>query len=504
MNRLSIISVTVFMLCLAVQGAAQERALTYGRAIRNNLWNDGSNIAGIRQDSVTISNAEIGAMYESGDFRQTWQPEEKWSAGAMARTMVHLKRFSMAGSFSFAHSENYGACGSMMVHPGFYPVDIMEFTPGRKTLQKYSFDGGISYDIGSHWRIGGKIDFTSYNYSKRKDLRYTDYCLDMEVSPGIMWHSGDFAVGLNYLYARNYETIKAEQIGTKASSYYAFLDKGLMYGAYEVWESDGVHLAESGINSFPVKENIHGVALQTQYRGIFAEVSYRHSAGSIGEKQSIWFNFPGNEVSVKAGWQFGHAVRHSLRLGFDWKRQFNDENVMEKVTSGGVTTTNIYASNRIYERTGCAVSPEYELVAGRWELLAGAEASFDGQVSAQKYPYLYVRNTAEYSVHADALVHLWRFDLGAGVSFSGGTWNEDSRTVDTGVQASGPYRYEEYFLLQKEYMTADVIGARLKLRYNILHGLYVEASGGVQHAFGIEHLAGTDRWRAGFGIGYTF
>ena len=51
--------------------------------------------------------------------------------------------------------------GSMFIHPGFYPVDILEFTPGRKDLQTYSFMGGIATNLNPNWRLGGKIDFAS-------------------------------------------------------------------------------------------------------------------------------------------------------------------------------------------------------------------------------------------------------------------------------------------------------------------------------------------------------
>ena len=83
----------------------------------------------------------------------------------------------------------------MFIQPGFYPVDILEFTPGRKDLQRYAFMGGIASDIAPNWRLGGKIDFAASNYSKRKDLRHTNYRLDLKVAPSVMYHSGDLAIG---------------------------------------------------------------------------------------------------------------------------------------------------------------------------------------------------------------------------------------------------------------------------------------------------------------------
>ena len=41
------------------------------------------------------------------------------------------------------------------------------------------------------WRIGGTIDIENENYTKRKDLRHSNYRLDMTFVPSLMWHKGD-------------------------------------------------------------------------------------------------------------------------------------------------------------------------------------------------------------------------------------------------------------------------------------------------------------------------
>lgn len=80
-----------------------------------------------------------------------------------------------------------------------------------------------------------------------------------------MYHSDHYAIGFSYIFSKNSESVSAEEIGTAATPYYAFLDKGLMYGAYEAWSGSGVHLSESGINGFPIKELSHGAAVQVQW-----------------------------------------------------------------------------------------------------------------------------------------------------------------------------------------------------------------------------------------------
>ena len=301
---------------VAQDGNAPDRTLIergpFERIDRRNLWNLGHNINGLRTDSVTISYAEIHGNFTSGGFHDSYQASSSWNAGAEARTMVHLKKFSMSGAFSFDNFSGKGMHGSMSARPGHYPVDALEFTPGNKTMQTYSFSGGISADLNPHWRLGAAIDYTGANYTKRKDLRHSNFLLDMTVSPSVMYHVGDLSLGLSYIFGKNSETIDAEELGISSSTYYAFLDKGLMFGAYEVWEGSGVHLAESGINGFPIKEFIHGAAAQVQWKSFFAELAYFYSSGSAGEKSDM----PSGKMKagISCAWAFLGKPRTTMRM----------------------------------------------------------------------------------------------------------------------------------------------------------------------------------------------
>lgn len=122
-------------------------------------------------DSVTVSYAELYGKNNHGDFRNYYEADKLWSAGCSSQVHHTLKEvFSDRLVLIRPHfRQRYERLH--VHHPGFYPVDLLEFTPGRKDLQTYAFMGGIAADAGTNWRIGGKIDFTSANYSKRKDLR---------------------------------------------------------------------------------------------------------------------------------------------------------------------------------------------------------------------------------------------------------------------------------------------------------------------------------------------
>ena len=518
MNRNVIIFLGAVSLCcspdvLAQSGmsACQEQAIpdignAFVRTERRNFWNSGRNAAGVRQDTVSVSCAWAGGKYVSGGFRDCSDAASSWSAGAKAATIMHLKTLSLTGAFSFVNFSGSGMCGSMSSRPGYYPVDVLEFTPGKKTLQTYGFEGGISVDLGRSWRLGGKIDFTGANYTKRKDLRHTDYLLYLTVSPSVMHYGDGWAVGLSAVFNKNSETIDAEELGISSSTYYAFLDKGLMYGAYESWEGSGVHLSESGIDGFPVRELVYGGAAQFQRRGFYAELEYLYGTGRAGEKQTVWFLFTGHTVSLKAGYSFGtESRRNYLRLSADWKSQSNHETVLNKVTEGGVTTTEVYGSNLVFGRRMLSVRPEYGLDAESVRLIAGLGiVSLDRQASPL-YPYIFTEHDVMMSAYLSGEVPAGNFDILAGLRFSTGSRVADSRTDEADVDAeSEPYRLEDWYNMQNEYMLASRLGVKLGARYRFADGLYAEAAAQYFRGFNLRYLAGPDRWTVALAVGYVF
>ena len=502
MNKLRYILILSLLLC----GTAVP-AQIYDRVLRNNLWSVSDNVTGIRQDTVSVSYAELFAGYERGEFRDTWQARRGWSAGARTASVQHLENISLAGSFSFEQKEGYDMCGSMFINPGYYPMDVLEFTPGRKTLQTYEFDGGISYDLAPQWRIGAKMDFESANISKRKDLRHSNWLLDMTVAPGFMFHDGDLAVGASALFRKTSESVDAEQVGTAESSYHAFLDKGLMYGNYSVWTGSGLHLEESGVNGFPVKEISFGGSAQLQFRDFFADFKYLQTSGVVGEKEYIWFRFPGNEMGLNLAYILSDRAAHShfVRLSVGRKMQVVDESVLEKVSVNGVNTVLDHGSNRILSREIWHISPEYEFVGDIMEAKAGLNIDVQNGVTSQIYPYIYGQSLVEGSAYLGFIFHMRRVDWGVTGSYGQGWVSESERIVseESGVQTT-PYRLQYWYDRQMEYRTARRFCADLMLRYNFSRGIYLKLDLTAVQAYGLRYAGGSDRVNAVFSVGLDF
>lgn len=511
MSRLRYIF-AVCLLCYGVMVSAQ----TYEQMQRRHVWNGTDNVNYIRQDTLNRSYAQLTTGWEGGAFRDSWQPRRSWDTDMATASVRHLDNMSLMGSFSFQQSEYHDMCGSMFIQPGYFPVDVLEFTPGRKKLQQYSFEGGLSYAVSPSFNIGALMDFNSSNIAKYKDLRHSNYRLDMIVSPGFTYKEDEIVLGVNFTVRKVAETVEPEQIGVKQTTYDAFLDKGMMYGVYSAWTGSGLHLDEAGVKGLPVKELHKSIAFQLMYSDIFAEVEFGEISGTIGEKDYIWFTYPGNMMSGRAGYSYdaGHVVHHA-HLEFGWKDIRLDESILEKVTEGGVTTVRNHGSNRILTESDWYIRPVYEYVSEKYDILASAEICGTSSTMSQMYPFVYKESLLGWSLGAEAKLYLDEFDLDffdftgfeldAGIRYSDGAVYDHEYIVaeDSGVQTK-PFRLEEWYERQMEFRTAPCFSTGLAVRYNFMKGLYAEAEGRWIHAFNLNYIDGNNRFGATLGIGYNF
>ena len=517
-----IAAMSALLLAFCVQEIQAQTS--YDKTMDCSFWNDGWNIAGSRTGSLfKDSYAEMSGGLYSGDFKSPYESASAWDAGVIARTRTDLEKFSMTGSFSFRQKQGDNMCGSMFINPGYYPVDVLEFTPGTKTLQTYSFDGGIAIPLNRRWSIGGMINYESDNYAKRKDIRHTNYHLGMDVAPSVLLTlENSWKMGLSGIFSKTSESIQAEQIGTAtASSYYAFLDKGMMYGTRQVWNGSGIHLNESGIDRFAVKEYSEGAAFQVQRllngKSLYADIEYDFTHGEVGEKSYTFFKFPGSAFSARAGLKLDRPGGTDLfRVNYQWKKQDNNEYVIEKISSGGVTTPVTYGSNKIYERRNFSIVPEYTFYGQgqmSWLYKAHAEAGLirSKEQSALVFPYSFTRSSTILSAEGSIILQYGRFRIGAEAFWSKGV-DVSEKAVENGsgnVSAtSTAFREGSWNNLEQEWKNAARIGSGLSLRCGFslmkVQNLYAEISGSLLHGFSISYAEGSDRFTGIFKFGYEF
>ena len=458
--------------------------------------------------------AAVYGGYEAGGYHPAFAPESLWKAGAKAQETYHGDITSYTGSFSFEQVEGKGMFTSMFLEPGYFPVDVLEFTPGDKTRQTYKLNGGFVTQL-DDFVFGVKADYTAANYAKRKDIRHTTYGMDLQLEPTFGFvdyddpedgQSGSVA----YIFRKRTETIDAEQVGAATDqSYYAFLDKGMRYGTWQVWDGDGIHLDEAGVGVLPVREFTHGIAeqLQTGALGYSAGLKFLWKHGTVGEKGYEWFKYRGQTYSTwfEKTWESGH----SLRLDFDFEYDRLKEAVLDKVSSGGITTPTIYAYNKVSDRSWATLDLTYAVRFQEGRLKRLRAVLHGGAWSEESYlMYPYEDKTNRYNCMATALAD-FRFgpvDMNLRVNGGIGTWKDQGLLGGTDEVESVPYRLEGDWLRKMEYFSTGKLGAGLTLTYHMkaVQGLYLQAEGTWLHGFGIDLLPGADRWSSTMRIGYDF
>lgn len=495
--------ILIFLLLIAATGAvAQDR---FDQTWRRNPWNASLNAAGIRLDSISHSYAEAYFTKENGGMTSHSSSDNSWNAGVRTESIRHLKRVSFAGGFNYDYFDGRNMCGSMFTVPGYYPVDILEFTPGRKIRESYNFQAAMSAELNPHWLAGFDARFEARNYAKRKDLRHKNTRLDFEFAPGILYRAGRFAAGASYIVGIDNEKLEAEEIGSTPESYKAFFDRGLRYGSLQLWESNDLHLTTSGVSGFPVRETTQGAAVQAQYGPLFAEAAYRNRQGRTGEGGTIWHEFATDNFTADAVVTLGNSLsRHYVRLGMEWESLDNRENIITYETVNGVSTPHIHGSTPIFGRRSLDLNGEYEWKREQMDWRIGATYTQLNRESTLMYPCVKEQRMHWQTVWSTFLYRFGAWEATVAADFRKGSFSEKER-VSEAPAAPGDYpsQLTEYYLYENEYLTAPRLGVGLAVRRNIRR-FYVDLTARCEHGFDLQYVPQANRIAATLSVGYNF
>ncbi|MBR6883805.1 MAG: hypothetical protein IKN06_12675 [Bacteroidales bacterium] len=463
-------------------------------------------------DRPVQGSAQLYGGYEAGGFHPAFAPSSQWKAGASAQGVRHGVRTSFTGAFSFEQVEGKDMFTSMFLEPGYIPVDVLEFTPGDKTRQTYRLDGGFLTEFAEGFGAGVKTTYSAANYAKRKDIRHTTYGMSLRVEPTFSFFDESGGGAIAYVFQKMTESIDSEQVGSAADqSYYAFLDKGMRYGTYQVWDGDGIHLDEAGVGIFPVREYSHGFATSFNARGALSggtEFLWKH--GTVGEKGYNWFRYPGflAKGHLERTWR-RESADHALRIGLEIQSDQLKEAVLDKKTEGGVTTPVVYAYNAVSDRSWGSLDLSYR-IRFREGALRMLQASLRGGAWTEKsylmYPYKDKTDRYNGTATLSAAFGFGPIDLNVRALGGIGSWKEQGLSGGTDTVESKPFRLQADWDRKMEYFSTPRLGGGLTLTYHLkaVKGLYLQAEGSWLHGFGIVLLPGADRGSATLRLGYGF
>lgn len=472
-----------------------------------NLWNLSQNVCGIYFTHQDIHYAELYSNYESGEFRQTFEAPTQWSVGAIAEAIATMENLSLSGTFSFENITGYNVSGCMSGRPHYYPVSVYEFTPGMTTRQNYQVKGGLSYKLSSNWHLGAKVDYNASNYTKRKDLRHTNYLLNLGFAPSAMYTSPVFNFGFTYKFNKNSESIDAEELGISSEPYYTFFDKGNFYGNKGVWTSASSHLKEAGVSGFPSSEFINGVEIQSEFYNFFISFAFDYAKGRSGEKDTFWYDFNSNHIDFMLSYRLRKMSSiWDFILDFDWKRQHTFENILEKQTVEGVTTNVKYGSVGIFDREMLELSPKLRLYTKSIDGEFGAIYSRKSHLSYITYPEANLNNLHCLNLYAKAVFRTGKFDFPVMLSVADGAIREEKIKYEEIEVSENTDQLIDFYNFRNDYETALKINASLGIKYRFSkpRGLYVGVKANLLYGAKLHFMDKHLRYGANLNFGYEF
>lgn len=467
----------------------------------SNPWLSSSNAAGLSTfDYDKIASARAFFNKNNGGLIMPEGSDDSIEAGADTKAYIKISdRLFFSGSLSYSNfmGENMG--GPLLMDPSDNPVNFYESTDttkGRKNKEIYGFSGGIAYSISPKWVAGAKINYQAGNSAKRKDPRYLNNMLDMDLSAGAIFKaSKNFSAGLNLQYIKTLESLSADIYGTTDKSYYIFVDYGNQYGKIEAFEGDVGYVSLS--NDRPMMNSFMGGSVQLAFgtkekNFFFNEITYLRREGYFGNKASnsvLFSEHSGNIFRYDGTFNFhrNHNL-HQLKASAALENLVNNENIYRITTRPGENSiVEYFGSNQVHDRDVISASMTYNgyLDTGnmcpKWEYTAQVEMK-NWKGATTLYPFERSVGYTTARIFAEGKRrHIFRnnilmFGIDASYYQNFGYSLEDKRLATSSSEA--PRTQETYRLQEEEYIKCPKISAGLTLRYTKTFG--TKASGYIE------------------------
>jgi opacity protein-like surface antigen len=480
--------------------AAQEIALDYIQ--RTNGWLTSYNAAGLHHLSARkASVAEVYTSRGNGHLVNYHESPNRLSWGARTASLFRLDdNVVVHGKIEYHNSHGKNSGGAAFIDPAFAPFNILEQADtnrGTKSSERYSLAGAVSTRLYRDLRAGGRIEYTTMNLAKHKDLRHKNTLLDMTVTAGLALPvTRHIEAGVNYYYRRAIEGIVFNVYGNTDRQYFSIIDFGAFFGRRELFGESGYTSEDQ-----PLFSAFQGAALQlhvTRPRwSLFNEITYKARSGYFGERSSTSVRYSDHEgTAIEYRGLLSHATTggtlHLIDARASRETLANHENIYRyETTQGGSTLVVYYGQAKMLDRVDTRASLAYTgqrgLVAGRpaREWHAGADY-YQRSITASIYPFYREQRLHAYSARLSAACHqpLRRasgdaigLSLALAYSAGGGDPRNDGVYATPSADQSAPKSVDHLLYREHEYLTLPRGEASLSATY--LHPL---VTGVIAHA----------------------
>lgn len=352
---------TYLLTCLLALPASPINAQTDSLLLRNydvvkqqDKWLTQLNAAALtRFSSDNIVKAEASLTKADGGHIDYYDSPDVLQFDAHIESFYRLgQRTVVFGSMSYINWSGKDMTGSAFMHltPYLssltsyrYPFDLVEDSltnEGKKHRDVYQLTGGIGIDVWRGISLGARVDYTSANYAKYKDLRHKNKLMDLSVTAGIYapllpWLS----TGAHYLYHRQTESLSFSTYGKSEKVYMTLIDYGAAFGRVEQFGNEGY---TDKSHEMPWLEDGHGGDFQLEVRpmtglSVFGAIGVSHGSGYYGRRSPYTITYTNHERDVMtingAVKYVTTASQHTLDISFRREKLKNQAETYREMTN---------------------------------------------------------------------------------------------------------------------------------------------------------------------------
>lgn len=454
-------------------------------------WLTSSNAAGLtRFSGKSLSDGRIFADYNSGGFCDYYEAPESVSFGGAVESILRLnKKTVLSGGIIYNHFNGSRMAGSAFINPDKKPFDIVEYdlsNLGRKERDTYNLYGAVGSALSRTVSSGFRMNYTSANYAKYKDLRHKNSLMDMTISAGLSWKPlQNLTIGTDAIYLRSIEILRFSIYGSEDRVYNSLISYTAFMGRKEQFGENGY---TDKNNEMPFLDERFGADVQLEWNIIpglnwFVSASWQDRSGYYGKKSTYTISYNEHKGDLKTV-----GTRLSL-YGRSWRHVLEATYSVEKIQDYSNTYREVEKDNgaRYYEyftpvlrsaKTFTDISIDYSgaigLRNGRpvWLIEAGVHGS-DRKQTGYSHPYYRRQNLDTYAVSASVkryfIMKKGILSTKVGTSFSEGSGSvyNDGLLAQPSSKQTPPPVMETYLYRNYEFLTAGLLGFNASVRYDI-------------------------------------
>lgn len=454
-------------------------------------WLNSPNAAALTRFTYqNMAQAELSLSGEKGGFSNYNGSDDVTLVQANVESFYRYnQRTVFFGSMSYENFSGRHMAGSAFINPERKPFDLVEDSltnQGTKHRDTYALSGGVGCRVTDGFSIGARIDYTSANMAKYKDLRHQNKLMDLQLSGSVYADiTSWFSLGAYYMHHRNTESITFGKYGTSDKVYKTLVSYANFTGHLEQFGQEGY---TDKSREMPLVNNNNGGGIQFSIHDsqtfLYTDLMYTQGWGYYGQKSPYTITYS-NHNSEKYQWQVSLIDKSSttavyrIDMCFSHHKMQNDATTHRELkNASGATYYEYYTPVKNADRIWQDFSIGYTIHTGirqaipTWTIQASM-AWMERQQTAYIFPF-YRRQTLNCYSPSVFLCHniiakhgVWGFTLNGSFLQGEGKPYEDFTFQKPSDKQPAPPSMDAYLYREYQWLTAAQyhIGGQLKYAF---------------------------------------